>query len=495
MRALIPRSLALASLLIAVVPICATPNVNVDWDCQANPPIGSSQELSLGSTIDGQAPTDVAPGSIFEVVLAAHPLSVPSQVAGYHLNNLRNVKLSVPVPPGSSFLSASQVGGANLGGTPAVSQANGVVTLSVPGPVGGGASFQFPALHLSLTATGAPGSSILTHAAGTSFSSPGLQFTANVHVSAGIDIDVPTKCFPKTSPVLTTTTVDQLGAAPLTQLAPVLANTANRTLALATATDGRIMYDWWDLGGGGHGYREVPGGLHSDAALGATLVGNGNYAFVMAKAAGSTDVLLNQGTPGGTWVGWQSLNTASNVGPAGSSCGARSVEIIVGSDGRVLYDWWDLGGGGHGLREIPGGFRSATQAAAALVDQGNYVFVLARASDGNVWINQGNPTTAVWVGWQSEKIVSNVAPAAAATGNRSIAVIITTDNRVMYDWWDLGGGGHGWLEVPGGFRTDSSAGVALVDNGRYAFVMAKDANGRMWLNQGDPTTGNWVGWE
>src|SRR3569833_4172184 len=92
---LLPWGAALASVLTQTA---ASPNINVDWDCQANPPIGSSQELTIGSTMDTTAPTAVSVGDIFEVVFAAHPLTVPATAAGYQLNNLRNVKLSVAVP-------------------------------------------------------------------------------------------------------------------------------------------------------------------------------------------------------------------------------------------------------------------------------------------------------------------------------------------------------------------------------------------------------------
>ncbi|KAK1757106.1 hypothetical protein QBC47DRAFT_443903 [Echria macrotheca] len=486
---------ALAALLSIALPATATPNVNVDWDCQATPPIGSATQLSLGSTIDGTAPADVGPGDIFEILLAAKPQTVPTQAAGYKLNNLRNVKLLVPVPAGTSFKSVSLTGGVNVNSNPSIAQSNGVLTLSVPGPISGGASFTFPAIHLSVSASGAPGSGIQSHVAGTSYADPGLQFTANVHISPGIDIDVPARCFPKggASPVLTSTAIDQPGAAPATRYGPALASSANRTAAVAVTADGRVQYTWWDLGGGGNGWRDLPG-ISSDTSPGVSLVQGGNYAFVLAKAVGGA-VYLNQGTPGGSaWVGWQSSGFTSNVGPAAAASGDRSMSLVIGTDGRVMYDWWDLGGGGHGWKEIPGGFRTVTSGAVALVSKGTYAFVLARDGGGNLMLNQGNPTTNSWVGWQSMNFASNVAPAASSSQDRSVAVVISTDGRVMYDWWDLGGGGHGWKEIPGGFRTDASVGVGFVANGRYAFVLAKDTSGKMWLNQGDPTTGVWVGW-
>ncbi|KAH8898881.1 hypothetical protein GQ53DRAFT_360501 [Thozetella sp. PMI_491] len=479
--------------ILAFVPACAA-SVNVDWDCQANPPIGSSQQLSLGSTIDGQAPTSVLPGDVFEIVLAPEPLAIPGSAAGYHLNNLRNVKLSIPVPAGTTFNGVTLTGGSSTGGTPSVAQSGGVITLSVPGKISGGSTFQFPALHLSLIATGAAGTTIIAKAAGTSYGSPGLQFTANVNVSPGIDVDVPAKCFPNPSPTLTTTTVNKPGSAPITHWAPALASSGNRTMALATGTDGRIFQTWWDLGGGGNGWREVPpGGLNSDVGPGAAMVFNGKYAFILAKRIGG-DIFLNQGIPGGAWVGWQSLGIVSNVSPTATSYLNRTLTLVTATDGRVMHDWSDLGGGGQGWREVPGNFRTNLTVAASLTNKGGYAFILGRASDGTVFIQQGN-LGAAWVGWTAAGITTNVAPTACSYLDRTVAFVTTTDGRIMSDWWDLGGGRHGWREIPGGVRTDVSVGAGLVDNGRYVFVMAKDANGFMQINQGDPTTGVWIGWQ
>jgi len=78
--------------------------------------------------------------------------------------------------------------------------------VTVPGPIPGGATFQLPALHLTLSASGASGTAIATRLSGTSYSDPGLTFSATVR--AGIfTVNVPTSCFPNPSPVLTSTTI------------------------------------------------------------------------------------------------------------------------------------------------------------------------------------------------------------------------------------------------------------------------------------------------
>jgi hypothetical protein len=79
-------------------------------------------------------------------------------------------------------------------------------------------------------------------------------------------------------------------------------------------------------------------------------------------------------------------------------------------------------------------------------------------------------------------ITRYLGPAVSASGDRTIAVMVAEDGRVMYDWWDLGEGGQRWQEISGGLRTKLPAGVGFVESGRCAFVAAEDRDGKGWLN-------------
>jgi hypothetical protein len=366
------------------------------------------------------------------------------------------------------------------------------VTLSVSDKISGGSTFTFPAVHLSLSATGAPDSAIVTRVAGTSYADPGLEFTAQVHVSPGIDPDVPAKCFPNPSPALSATTIDRPAATPATQNGPAMATSGRRTLAVETATDGRVFINWWDLGGAGTGWRELPGGFHTDATPAASLVSNGDYAFILAKGLDGT-IYLNQGTPGGTWIGWQSMGIASRYAPAMAASGNKTVAVVTGTDGHLAFTWWDLGGGSNGWRAVPDGLSDAAP-AVSLVD-GDYFFFYEKGQGNNgLLLNQGRLGKSI-VGWQGLGIASNVAPGAGSIGKRSYVVATRTDGRLFYDWWDLGGAGRGWREIPGGQLSNAQPAAALVDNGNYVFVMAKNTDGRLMLNQGKPAPADtWVGW-
>ncbi len=199
--------LVLAATLTLAPSASAASTVPVTFDCQARPPIGSPQQLTLSTSIQADAPETVAAGGTFEATLAPDPMTVPTTAGGYSVNNLRGLLLKVPVPQGATVDAATLTGGSNLGtDTPTVSQADGVVTVTVPGPLAGGATFQLPALHLTLTATGAAGTTIDTRLAGTGYDDPGLTFTANVKVGF-FPVNVPTSCFANPSPTFTSTTI------------------------------------------------------------------------------------------------------------------------------------------------------------------------------------------------------------------------------------------------------------------------------------------------
>jgi dehydratase len=206
-------ALAAAAAALTVAGVIAHMNpasaatVPVTFDCQGTPPIGSPQQLTLDTSMEADAPATVAPGANFEVTLAPAAMTIPGTSGNYTVNNLTNMTLKVPVPANTTYVSSTLVGGSNTGsGTPTVTEANNVVTVTVPGPMAGGSTVQLPALHLTLTASGAAGSTITTTLAGTSYTDPGLTFTANVKVTV-ISVDVPAACYGNPAPTFTTTTI------------------------------------------------------------------------------------------------------------------------------------------------------------------------------------------------------------------------------------------------------------------------------------------------
>ncbi len=204
-RLLLTVAAGLAAAGLAAGPASAAV-VPVTMDCQATPPVGSAQTFTLSAGVDGTAPTSVASGSAFTVTLAPTSMTVPSSVNGYTVKSISNLKLTIPVPANATLTGESLSGGSGYGsGTPSVSASGGNLVATVPGPIAGGSTFTLPALTLDLTAGGS-GSTVTTQLAGTSYSNPGLTFSASVQASI-LTLTVPTACYPSPNPTLTTTTI------------------------------------------------------------------------------------------------------------------------------------------------------------------------------------------------------------------------------------------------------------------------------------------------
>jgi dehydratase len=183
----------------------ASAATSVTFDCQANAPIIGPQHVALNQDATVTAPPTVAPGAAFDVVIDPAPNTVPGTVSGNKVKNINTFALKIPIPANSSYVGATLSGGSGLGSTPpAISVANGVATLSFPGPIAGGATFELPTVTAHLKA-GQSGT-IQTKLAGTGYSDPGLTFKAVASTIIG-DLTAPTACFPNPSPVFTTTTI------------------------------------------------------------------------------------------------------------------------------------------------------------------------------------------------------------------------------------------------------------------------------------------------
>ena len=166
---------------------------------------GVTGDFNVDATVTGTAPATVAPDSSLAVQLSVGSITVPSSADGYTVEQISGIALQIPVPADSTYDSAGLSGGSNLGsGTPSVSESNGVVTISVPNTIKAGTTFTLPTLTLNLT-SGASGS-IDTALSGTSYTSPGLTFTAEISIF-GFGVSGSAVGYPTTSPTLTSTAI------------------------------------------------------------------------------------------------------------------------------------------------------------------------------------------------------------------------------------------------------------------------------------------------
>jgi dehydratase len=195
-------ALALVPLLGLAAPASAA-SQRVTYACQGKA-AGQTSNLSLTQDVDATAPATVSAGGSLSIVLASGTNTIPASAGGYTIKSVKDFSLVVPIPANSTYVSATLSGGSGLNSTPTISKVGDTLVTTVPGPINGGATFQLPALTLNLTAGSA--GTITSTLAGTSYTDPGLRFTATISV-VGFPIDAPTACYPSPAPTLTSTTV------------------------------------------------------------------------------------------------------------------------------------------------------------------------------------------------------------------------------------------------------------------------------------------------
>jgi dehydratase len=195
-------SLAGVSLGLIALPAVAGPAA-VNYTCQADTKFGH-QHFSLRQGVGASAPAIVKPGAVFEIVVNADAGSLPGEVKGFKVKEVRDLSLRVPIPANSSYVGAVLSGGSGLGSTPTVEAANGVVTIKVSGPIPGGAGYQLPSLTVQLKA-GRSGS-IEARLQGTSFDNPGLNLQATIKWKF-VTIKSAVACYPDPNTPLTNTEI------------------------------------------------------------------------------------------------------------------------------------------------------------------------------------------------------------------------------------------------------------------------------------------------
>lgn len=202
---------ALGIAMLAAIPLlgmslpASAASTPITYDLQSTA-VGQTVHSTIPVTVGAtSSPASVAPGGAVAVTLKTGSLTVPASASGYTISNINSIKLDITDPTNSTYVSCSLSGGSGLGsGTPTCSNSGGDVVVSIPGPISGGATATLPTLTINVKA-GSSGS-INTQLTGTSYTSPGLTFTAVISV-LGIGINAPTTGYPTPSPVLATTTI------------------------------------------------------------------------------------------------------------------------------------------------------------------------------------------------------------------------------------------------------------------------------------------------
>ena len=285
-----------------------------------------------------------------------------------------------------------------------------------------------------------------------------------------------------------------------TGFAPAMASSGTNFVVAATGTDGHVYY-WFYTGSGPIAWRAVDTTTTWTTAPAVSLVGgHDDYAFIAARGTDG-NLYLNQGyADTGSWVGWASLHFATNYAPAASSFtdhtinpdAEESVLAAVGTDGRVYYDYWTLGGGGSWVLldaarttsapvvvRLDGLSPEPETATFLVLGSGGKVYT----SDAPVASGGGQSTGWSWAPFPAKRVTVS----GASSGNQSILVARDTFGHVWMDEWTLGGAGV-WTDIPGTKTFVGTPHVALDGTGNWTVVAADNAKVVWW------TDGNNGGW-
>jgi dehydratase len=200
----------LAGIALATVPLLGlTPTAAADTQAVTyhlrSTAAGQTADSTMTVRVAATQPATVAPNGPLTVALSTDPITVPGSANGYTIRQIQDLALVVPVPANAVYGSCALSGGDNLGsGTPSCAESGGKVTVNVPGPLAGGSTATLPTLTLNLTA--GDSGTVDTRLGGSSYSDPGLSFTAVVQV-LGFPVNAPTGGYPDPNPVLASTTI------------------------------------------------------------------------------------------------------------------------------------------------------------------------------------------------------------------------------------------------------------------------------------------------
>ncbi|MDQ1520233.1 MAG: large repetitive protein, partial [Actinomycetota bacterium] len=209
-------SVALAAGSFISLAVGATPagadNVTVPLTCQTSGiPVVGSQTSSKDQATITSSPAAVFQNEVFVLTVGAPPETESSDLgSGATLNNIHDLHLRLPIPANSTLQSSSFTPGFGYGnGAVTLTQSGNNLVLYVQGPIPANQQWKLPTINMTLKATGSQLSNIQAHFGGTSYSDPGLDFIANANLPAPISStnDLPTACYPSSSPALSTTLI------------------------------------------------------------------------------------------------------------------------------------------------------------------------------------------------------------------------------------------------------------------------------------------------
>jgi hypothetical protein len=291
--------------------------------------------------------------------------------------------------------------------------------------------------------------------------------------------------------------------------APAAAASDNLTVAVRATPDGALESCHWSLGAGSTPWAKLAVSGHvilTDASpavsFRTSVAGATAVVTIKEKETGFLfESLLDTETGLRGWVQIPGIATPSAPSLTDGNRAAGHPILVAQStepDGQVMIynylgdqpqegtDYWLPIGP---VSKMVGG------PAAAIVSQGvgqnTYIFIV-RNIGTTLQMIQGD-VFAEQITVSDMNFLSGISPVMASANNRTVIVAADETGEMYMDWWDFGGGGHGWVSLGSAVKTKVRPAISLVDKGNYMFVLATDLAGVVRTFQGN-VVGAQVGW-
>jgi hypothetical protein len=292
---------------------------------------------------------------------------------------------------------------------------------------------------------------------------------------------------------------------------PAAAASGNKTVVVIATADGNMLMTSWTLGGAGTPWASVnvSGPVrYTDTTITPAVSFSGAKLWLGIKSSSviAGGIYETLQLPDGSFQPWVRIpGLATDVSLAANdgngAIGYPIMAALAAPPDRLTYINPFLGD-----QPPPGSWRpldpspiTTLSPAISIVNQGKYMFLAVPVinlggPNSRLILYQGSTLNPDQLSSSYTGFDTNLSPAMAAAHNRTVIVAVDASGAIFYNWWDFGGGGHGWIPLGTNVKTSARPAVSLVDNGNYMFILATGEDGILYLNQGI-VGGAIVGWE
>lgn len=270
-----------------------------------------------------------------------------------------------------------------------------------------------------------------------------------------------------------------------------------------TASDGRTMSNWWDVGSGWAGWFQVSGGVASGGGAGSPVTAVSRY-------SGHLD-LFTVGTDSRVWSCWWDVSSGwsgwfhvgSVVCRPGSTVNVVSryndhLDLFTtASDGRTMSTWWDARTGwAADWFHLSGGVAAPGATVTAVSRYPNHLDVFTVGTDNRVYSCWWDDRSG-WSSWFALPGVTCRPDSNVTVVSRhpdQLDLFTTASNgRIMSTWWNVRTGWGSWFQVSGGVASPGSAVTAIARYSNHLDLFVVGTDNRIystWWH--DP--GGWANW-